>query len=70
VTTSYDAYGGKRKGDRSSWAIVIVRQIWRTVGQTEGRVTTVPSHFGGGESSRRLCWFVRGCHLHRRCSGV
>jgi hypothetical protein len=32
--------------------------------------TTVPSHLDGGESSRRLCWLVRGRHSRRICSGV
>jgi hypothetical protein len=32
----------------------------RTMGQTDGRETTIPSHRNGGESSRRLCWLVRG----------
>ncbi len=42
----------------------------RTVGQTEGGGTTVPSHRDGGECSRRLCYFVHGFHPRQRYSEV
>jgi hypothetical protein len=70
MTTSTVPTAAKRKEIVRHGPSSLNASCWRTVGQTEGRGTTLPSHHAGGESSHRLRLFVHGHHSRRKCSEV